>query len=104
MERRRGAEPIVPTSNLPKHSLRLRGGRFQFLRWDTVAVAVPVEEDALGFTHAAFRRLDPLAPSGALPYAFEESNRSTLHIGTIVCTHHLLDGLRGLVCVIKGDG
>ena len=89
---------------LSKPILRLRRRGFQLLWWYTIAIAISVEEDTLGFTRGAFRRLDPLTPSGALPEAFEESNRSTLHIGAIMVPHDLLDGRCGLVGVIEGNG
>lgn len=65
---------------------------------------IPVEEDALVFALGAFRRLHPLAPSRALPHTRQESNGSAFDISAIVLPHDRLDGLSGLVCVVKWNG
>lgn len=65
---------------------------------------IAVEEDAFGFALGSLRRLHPLAPSGALPHAFQESDGSTLDIGAVVLAHDGLDGLGGLVGVVERNG
>ena len=69
-----------------------------------MAVPVPVEQDALGLAFGTLGRLDPLAPSGAFPQCLDESDWTTLHVRTIVRAHDFLDGLRGFVGIIEGNG
>lgn len=65
---------------------------------------VAEEEDAFVFALGSLRRLHPLAPSGALPHAPQESDGSIFDIGAVVLAHDGLDGLGGLVGVVEWDG
>jgi hypothetical protein len=73
-------------------------------RWETESIAVAEEHDALILALGALVWLNPLAPSGALPQAMEEAPRAALDVRAVVLAHHWLDGLRGLVGVVEGDG
>jgi len=70
----------------------------------TVTVPVAVEEHSLVLTLGALVGLDPLAPTGSLPHGAKEAQAAILNVGAVVLAHDRLDGLGGLVGVVKGDG
>ena len=70
----------------------------------TETVAVTEEHDALVLSLSADVWLDPLAPSGGLPHGFEESQRPTLNIRSVVLAHDWLNSLGGLIGVVEWDG
>lgn len=72
-------------------------------RWKTKPIAVAEEHDALVLALGTGHRLDPLAPSGALPHALEEADGAALGVGAVVDAHDGLDGLGGLVGLVEGD-
>lgn len=79
----------------------MRGGDLHGLDAETVAVAE--EEDTLARALGALAGLDPLAPAGALPHGLDEADWALGHVGAVVLAHDGLDGLGGLVGVVKGD-
>lgn len=81
---------------------RLLGSHFHGL--DAVAVPVAEEQDALALALCALAGLDPLAPAGAAPQAADEAPGTALDVGAVVTAHDGLDGLGGLVGVVKGNG
>lgn len=42
-----------------------------------------------------------MAPTGALVHALEEAQGATLDVGAVVTSHDGLNGLSGLICVVK---
>lgn len=71
---------------------------------NTKTIAVPEEQDTLAFADSSLRWLNPLAPTSAAPEGLEETERSSLDIGTVMLAHDLLDSFTGLVGVVEGDG
>jgi hypothetical protein len=71
---------------------------------NTKTIAVAVEQNTLAFALSAFSRLNPVAHAKVVPQRFENPERASLGIGTIMRAHDLLDGFSSLVCVVKGNG
>ena len=57
-------------------------GGFNLLRRYAEAVAVSEEQDTLAFALSTLGGLNPLAPAGARVHALEESQRTTLDVGS----------------------
>jgi hypothetical protein len=73
-------------------------------RGNTETIAVSEEKNTLALTLSTLRRLDPLAPPGAVVHGLEESNGAILDVAAVVLTHDGLDSLSSLVGVVEGDG
>lgn len=73
-------------------------------RWETVAIAVAEEENALTEPLSALGRLNPLASSSTRPDSFDETPGAAFNIGTIVTTQNWRNGLGSLVGVVERDG
>ena len=73
-------------------------------RWETIAIAVAEEENALAESLSALRWLNPLASSSTRPHSFDETPRTAFNIGTVVTTQYWLDGFGSLVGVVERDG
>jgi hypothetical protein len=84
---------------------RLGSTRCGELGWGNAkAVAVSEEENTLALTLSTLRRLNPLAPSGAVVHGLEESDGTVLDVAAIVLAHDRLNSLGGLIGVVEGDG
>lgn len=72
-------------------------------RRDTNAVDVTVEQNSLVFALGASTGLHPLADAGTLPESIEETHPARVSVRVVIVTHDLLDGVGGLVGVVKGN-
>lgn len=60
--------------------------------------------NTLALTLGSLVGLNPLACTGAGPHGLEETKRSGVGFSAVVLAHDLLDGLGGLVGMVKWDG
>jgi hypothetical protein len=73
-------------------------------RLGSQTIAVTEKQDTLAVGFRLSTRLDPLAHARAAVHGTDETKSTTLCIRLVVFAHDGLDGLGGLVSVVKGDG
>jgi hypothetical protein len=66
-------------------------------------ISIPVEQNFLLLTLGTLERLNPLAGAEAGPHALEETQATILGIAAIMLAHNWLDGLGGLISMVKWD-
>lgn len=93
----------TPTNSSCPH-VKSRGLLRKLGRGHADTVRVAVEENRLAFSLGSHSGFNPLACSGASPEGLEESGPARVRFRAVMQPHYLLDGLAGLVGVVKWDG
>ena len=86
---------VIPPSQFEWSRLR---------RWDAIAIAVAVEEDAFAESLSTLRRLDPLASSSTRPHSLDKTPWTAFDVGAVVATQYWLDSFGSLIGVVERDG